>query len=152
MITLVVGDAVSKNMASLLHADDDDGDDDGDDDDGGDYDGIAAIVAGTDDATAEDDDDGDDGDELEEEEEEEDEEEDDDEEEEQTAEEHGAYKKGNVVSLDRVPELKEEREVGSLASWTLSSSKVGSGVTQLRDDDLATFWQYVRFFFLGSLF
>jgi anaphase-promoting complex subunit 10 len=33
------------------------------------------------------------------------------------------------------------REVGDMAVWTLSSAKPGSGVDQLRDDNLTTFWQ-----------
>ena len=33
------------------------------------------------------------------------------------------------------------REIGQNAVWSLSSCKVGSGVNQLRDNDLTTYWQ-----------
>lgn len=36
---------------------------------------------------------------------------------------------------------KQRREVGASAVWTLSSSKEGNGVVQLRDDNMETFWQ-----------
>jgi hypothetical protein len=36
----------------------------------------------------------------------------------------------------------QKREIGDLAVWTLSSSKLGNGVEQLRDNILTTFWQY----------
>ncbi|KAL1923569.1 uncharacterized protein VTP21DRAFT_8549 [Calcarisporiella thermophila] len=39
------------------------------------------------------------------------------------------------------PILKDFREIGSLAIWSLSSCKAGFGVDQLRDDDLETYWQ-----------
>lgn len=35
------------------------------------------------------------------------------------------------------------REVGHEAQWSLSTAKFGSGVDQLRDDNLETFWQWV---------
>lgn len=33
------------------------------------------------------------------------------------------------------------KEIGNLASWTVSSSKPGCGVAALRDDDTNLFWQ-----------
>lgn len=36
--------------------------------------------------------------------------------------------------------LQNNVEIGDLATWTLSSSKQGNGVQQLRDDNLETFW------------
>ena len=33
------------------------------------------------------------------------------------------------------------KEIGNLASWTVSSSKPGCGVEALRDDDNTLFWQ-----------
>lgn len=33
------------------------------------------------------------------------------------------------------------REVGHLASWSVTSAKPGNGVELLRDGDAATFWQ-----------
>jgi hypothetical protein len=33
------------------------------------------------------------------------------------------------------------KEIGNLASWTVSSCKPGCGVDALRDDDTALFWQ-----------
>ena len=36
---------------------------------------------------------------------------------------------------------KDKREIGDLGIWTLSSSKSGFGVDQLRDDSVETFWQ-----------
>lgn len=33
------------------------------------------------------------------------------------------------------------KEIGNLASWTVSSSKPGCGVLALRDDDTNLFWQ-----------
>ncbi len=35
------------------------------------------------------------------------------------------------------------REIGNLASWTVSTFKPGCGVQALRDDDTNQFWQYV---------
>ncbi|CAL3966762.1 unnamed protein product, partial [Diplocarpon coronariae] len=32
------------------------------------------------------------------------------------------------------------KEIGNLASWTVSSSKPGCGVDALRDDDTGLFW------------
>lgn len=39
------------------------------------------------------------------------------------------------------------REIGNLASWTVSTAKPGCGVEALRDEDTNLFWQYVFFFF-----
>jgi anaphase-promoting complex subunit 10 len=33
------------------------------------------------------------------------------------------------------------KEIGNLASWTVSSSKPGCGVAALRDEDTSFFWQ-----------
>lgn len=33
------------------------------------------------------------------------------------------------------------KEIGNLASWTVSSCKPGCGVDALRDDDTGLFWQ-----------
>lgn len=38
------------------------------------------------------------------------------------------------------------KEIGNLASWTVSSCKPGCGVDALRDDDTGLFWQYVSIF------
>ncbi|KAG5519798.1 hypothetical protein PMAC_000071 [Pneumocystis sp. 'macacae'] len=35
----------------------------------------------------------------------------------------------------------DKREIGNLATWTVSSSKPGFGVEQLRNDSIDTFWQ-----------
>lgn len=35
----------------------------------------------------------------------------------------------------------EEREIGDLAVWSLSTAKPGNGVEQLRDDSTDTYWQ-----------
>lgn len=35
------------------------------------------------------------------------------------------------------------KEIGNLASWTVSSCKPGCGVDALRDDDTSLFWQLV---------
>jgi len=35
----------------------------------------------------------------------------------------------------------EEREVGQMAVWSLSTAKPGNGVEQLRDDNTDTYWQ-----------
>lgn len=35
------------------------------------------------------------------------------------------------------------KEIGNLASWTVSSSKPGCGVEALRDEDTGLFWQWV---------
>lgn len=35
------------------------------------------------------------------------------------------------------------KEIGNLASWTVSSCKPGCGVDELRDEDTNLFWQYV---------
>ena len=37
-----------------------------------------------------------------------------------------------------------QREVGDLATWSLSSCKLGFGITQLRDNQTTTYWQFVR--------
>jgi anaphase-promoting complex subunit 10 len=41
------------------------------------------------------------------------------------------------------------KEIGNLASWTVSSCKPGCGVDALRDDDTTLFWQWV--FFLSCI-
>ncbi len=35
----------------------------------------------------------------------------------------------------------EEREIGQMAVWSLSTAKPGNGVEQLRDDNNETYWQ-----------
>lgn len=42
-----------------------------------------------------------------------------------------------------VPEASLEglKEIGNLASWTVSTAKPGNGVEQLRDEDTSLFWQ-----------
>jgi hypothetical protein len=44
-----------------------------------------------------------------------------------------------------VPEASLEglKEIGNLASWTVSTAKPGNGVEQLRDEDTNLFWQQV---------
>ena len=37
----------------------------------------------------------------------------------------------------------EEREIGQMAVWSLSTAKPGNGVEQLRDDNIETYWQCV---------
>ncbi len=39
------------------------------------------------------------------------------------------------------PALMGLKEIGNLASWTVSSCKPGCGVDALRDDDTGLFWQ-----------
>ena len=36
---------------------------------------------------------------------------------------------------------REEREIGAMAVWSLSTAKPGNGVEQLRDDNVETYWQ-----------
>jgi anaphase-promoting complex subunit 10 len=36
-----------------------------------------------------------------------------------------------------------ESEIGKHAVWSLSTAKQGSGVQQLRDNSIDTFWQYI---------
>jgi hypothetical protein len=43
------------------------------------------------------------------------------------------------------------KEIGNLASWTVSSCKPGCGVEALRDEDIQQFWQYVRELLFGRL-
>lgn len=38
-------------------------------------------------------------------------------------------------------EEEELREIGHLASWSVTSAKAGNGVELLRDGDATTFWQ-----------
>ena len=35
----------------------------------------------------------------------------------------------------------EEREIGQMGVWSLSTAKPGNGVEQLRDDNIETYWQ-----------
>ncbi len=46
-----------------------------------------------------------------------------------------------VGKFEFIFEFKGKREIGSRASWSLSSCKTGFGVEQLRDDSLETYWQ-----------
>lgn len=41
------------------------------------------------------------------------------------------------------------KEIGNLASWTVSSCKPGCGVEALRDEDTGLFWQYVLIQWFG---
>lgn len=43
------------------------------------------------------------------------------------------------------------KEIGNLASWTVSSCKPGCGVEALRDEDTGQFWQYVNQFCLEAI-
>jgi hypothetical protein len=43
------------------------------------------------------------------------------------------------------------KEIGNLASWTVSTFKPGNGVEALRDDDTNKFWQYVFHLHLAAL-
>jgi len=47
--------------------------------------------------------------------------------------------------METVPESSTEglKEIGNLASWTVSTAKPGNGVEQLRDEDTNLFWQFV---------
>lgn len=51
----------------------------------------------------------------------------------------------NTVVMDNKPPFDAAalglKEIGNLASWTVSSSKPGCGVAALRDDDTNLFWQ-----------
>ena len=47
------------------------------------------------------------------------------------------------ASADTKPAKREEREVGHMAVWSLSTAKPGNGVEQLRDDNTDTYWQCV---------
>lgn len=52
----------------------------------------------------------------------------------------------NYEVMQNLLPLREEksgliREVGTVATWSLSSSKAGFGVDQLRDESMDTFWQ-----------
>lgn len=82
-----------------------------------------------------------DGDEIEEEDEEEDEEDEPDEElvsdEDATTSGGGGAAGGRLIT----PSLEGLKEIGNLASWTVSTAKPGNGVEQLRDEDTSLFWQ-----------
>jgi anaphase-promoting complex subunit 10 len=39
--------------------------------------------------------------------------------------------------------LEDLKEIGALASWTVSTAKPGCGVEQLRDEDTGLYWQLV---------
>lgn len=51
----------------------------------------------------------------------------------------------HLVVMDTAPPFDPAalglKEIGNLASWTVSSSKPGCGVVALRDDDTNLFWQ-----------
>lgn len=38
----------------------------------------------------------------------------------------------------------DKQEIGSQAVWSLSSAKPGFGVEQLRDDNIESYWQYIK--------
>ena len=46
-----------------------------------------------------------------------------------------------VGSQFAMPGSIEEREIGQMAVWSLSTAKPGNGVEQLRDDNIDTYWQ-----------
>eukprot|EP01095_Lingulamoeba_sp_RSL-Kostka_P016112 TRINITY_DN7732_c4_g1_i1.p1 TRINITY_DN7732_c4_g1~~TRINITY_DN7732_c4_g1_i1.p1 ORF type:complete len:214 (-),score=52.44 TRINITY_DN7732_c4_g1_i1:63-704(-) len=46
-----------------------------------------------------------------------------------------------LVSINTVKTIDGRREIGNLATWSLSSAKSGFGVDQLRDNNLDTYWQ-----------
>ena len=48
----------------------------------------------------------------------------------------------NKLGLTSKPESDStRRDIGNEGIWSLSSSKIGNGIEQLRDDNLSTFWQ-----------
>jgi len=51
---------------------------------------------------------------------------------------HSTFTDAASKSLDSLVGLKE---IGNLASWTVSTAKPGNGVEQLRDEDTSLFWQ-----------
>jgi len=57
----------------------------------------------------------------------------------------------NAVPMDIDPPFDAAalglKEVGNLASWTVSSCKPGCGVEALRDEDTNSFWQYALLFY-----
>jgi hypothetical protein len=52
---------------------------------------------------------------------------------------------GSLVPMDVDPPFDATglKEIGNLASWTVSTYKPGCGVEALRDEDTNMFWQYV---------
>lgn len=48
-----------------------------------------------------------------------------------------------LMDLDSIfdPDALGWKEIGNLASWTVSTCKPGCGVEALRDDDTGLFWQ-----------
>ncbi len=60
---------------------------------------------------------------------------------------HGtrAYIPTPLVPMDVDPPFDATglKEIGNLASWTVSTYKPGCGVEALRDEDTNMFWQYV---------
>ncbi|XRB10064.1 anaphase-promoting complex subunit 10 [Pycnococcus provasolii] len=57
--------------------------------------------------------------------------------------EHGGTHFGTIHTCTRgaPPAVPKLREVGSLASWAVTSAKTGNGVDLLRDNNLDTYWQ-----------
>lgn len=53
---------------------------------------------------------------------------------------------GSLVPMDVDPPFDATglKEIGNLASWTVSTYKPGCGVEALRDEDTNMFWQYVH--------
>jgi anaphase-promoting complex subunit 10 len=45
------------------------------------------------------------------------------------------------VTSDKSLDLSDSREIGTEATFSISSAKPGNGVEQLRDDNLDTYWQ-----------
>ena len=61
-----------------------------------------------------------------------------------------------VVPMELEPEFDPTalglKEIGNLASWTVSTCKPGSGVEALRHEDTQLFWQYVFVKAVGAVF
>ena len=55
---------------------------------------------------------------------------------------HGEFSQTSRSEMER-SESSEEREIGAMAVWSLSTAKPGNGVEQLRDDNIETYWQCV---------
>jgi hypothetical protein len=45
-------------------------------------------------------------------------------------------------SPDEILDKHRYKEIGNLASWTVSSEKAGFEIDTVRDDNLDTYWQY----------
>jgi hypothetical protein len=56
---------------------------------------------------------------------------------------HTFYGEFSQTSILMESKSSEEREIGAMAVWSLSTAKPGNGVEQLRDDNIETYWQCV---------